>query len=239
MYTTNFLQSAVHMLGCLRTSLRHCRSASVAAGGTFPVSATLRAEHTRHRAKLMLKTEIHVFRCNAGIKMGPLGCCSWRLAGTTVLLLAAAVLWPASSPNPYIRSNASFGVRLAAGQGLAVSSELLGAGEAATATQLELFEDSLNIATTGGRGRGGRGGSGGLAASAFTDADRLQQLQRGIYYIAAAPKNFTSCQFKYKWRKRRAGDTALRSDCNNFVPSQPRDQVRCDTCGAAGWKRHH
>jgi hypothetical protein len=168
--------------------------------------------------------------------MAPLGRCSWRLAGTTAVLLAVAVLWPASSPDPYRHSIPSFGVRLAAGQGLAVSSELLGAGEAATATQLELFEDSLNIATTGGRGRGVWGGSGGLAASAFTDADRLQQLQRGIYYIAAAPKNFTSCQFKYKWRKRRAGDTALRSDCNNFVPSQPRDQVRCDACCVAGLK---
>jgi hypothetical protein len=160
--------------------------------------------------------------------MRPSDCCSWRLAATTAVLLAAAVLWPASSPDPYIRSIQSFGVRLAAGQGLAVSSDLLSAGEAATATQLELFEDSLSIATTGGRGRGGRGGSGGLAASAFTDADRLQQLQRGIYYIAAASKNFTSCQFKYQWRKRRAGDTLVRGDCNNFVPSRPRDQVRCE-----------
>jgi hypothetical protein len=160
--------------------------------------------------------------------MAPLGHCSWRLASTTVVLLAAAVLWPASQSNHSRSSFQPFGIRLAAGQGLAVSSELLGAGEAATATQLELFEDSLNIATTGGKGRGGRGGSGSLAASAFTDADRLQQLQRGIYYIAAAPKNFTSCQFKYKWRRRRVGDTALRSDCNNFVPSKPRDQVRSE-----------
>jgi hypothetical protein len=157
--------------------------------------------------------------------MTPLGRCSWRVLGTTVLLLAAAVLWPASSPNSCSSSFQSFGARLASGQGLAVSSELLGAGEAATANQLEVFEDSLIIATTGGRGRGGRGASGNLGASAFTDADRLQQLQRGIYYIAAAPKNLTSCQFKYKWKRRRAGDTALRSDCNNFVPSRPRDQV--------------
>jgi hypothetical protein len=114
---------------------------------------------------------------------------------------------------------------MASGQGLAISSEQLGAGEAATATQLEYFEDSLNIATTGGRGRGGRGGSGNLGASAFTDVDQLQQMQRGIYYLAAAAKSFPSCQHKYGWSKRGAEDTLLRSDCNNVVPSKPRDQV--------------
>jgi hypothetical protein len=49
------------------------------------------------------------------------------------------------------------GVRTAAGQGLAVGSDNLGAGAEATATEFELFEDSLHLSTTGGKGRGGRG----------------------------------------------------------------------------------
>eukprot|EP00882_Tetradesmus_deserticola_P003461 GHRQ01003660.1.p1 GENE.GHRQ01003660.1~~GHRQ01003660.1.p1 ORF type:complete len:712 (+),score=141.58 GHRQ01003660.1:390-2525(+) len=157
----------------------------------------------------------------------PCGC--WRLA---VLLLAAAVLWPASPHGPCSKGRPPCGVRMAAGQGLAVSSEQLGAGEAATATQLEYFEESLILATTGGRGRGGRGASGRLGASSFTDVDQLLQLQRGIYYLAAAAKTFPSCQHKYGWAKRPAGDTSLRADCNNFVPSKPRDQKSCSTCVA-------
>jgi hypothetical protein len=146
-----------------------------------------------------------------------------RLLLAVTLLAAAALLpWP---PDTCSGRCPAVGVRVAAGQGLAVSSEQLGAGEAATATQLEYFEDSLNIATTGGRGRGGRGGSGNLGASAFTDVDQLQQMQRGIYYLAAAAKSFPSCQHKYGWTQRRAGDTKLRADCNNYVPTITRDQV--------------
>lgn len=50
------------------------------------------------------------------------------------------------------------GVQLfAAGQGLDVSGTSLGAGALATATEFERFEDTLGLATTGGRGRSGRG----------------------------------------------------------------------------------
>lgn len=151
-------------------------------------------------------------------------CGRWHLVVT--LLAAAALLpWQTCISTGGSKCCPVLGVRMVAGQGLAVSSEQLGAGEAATATQLEYFEDALNIATTGGRGRGGRGGTGNLAAAAFTDVDRLQHMQRGIYYLAAAAKSFPSCQHKYGWAQRRAGDTLLRADCNNFVPSTPRDQV--------------
>ncbi|WIA08057.1 hypothetical protein OEZ85_007523 [Tetradesmus obliquus] len=55
-------------------------------------------------------------------------------------------------------------------------------------------------------------------------------MQRGIYYLAAAAKSFPSCQHKYGWTQRRSGDTLLQADCNNFVPSKPRDQKACSTC---------
>jgi hypothetical protein len=38
-----------------------------------------------------------------------------------------------------------------------VGSDNLGAGAEATATEFELFEDSLHLSTMGGKGRGGRG----------------------------------------------------------------------------------
>jgi hypothetical protein len=48
-------------------------------------------------------------------------------------------------------------LQAAAVQGLSVGSDNMGAGAEATATEFELFEDSLHLSTTGGKGRGGRG----------------------------------------------------------------------------------
>jgi hypothetical protein len=66
------------------------------------------------------------------------------------ITLIAVASW-SSSKHP------AAGVRTVAGQGLAVGSDNLGAGAEATATEFELFEDSLHLSTTGGKGRGGRG----------------------------------------------------------------------------------
>jgi hypothetical protein len=70
------------------------------------------------------------------------------------LVLAITLIVAASCP--YSKHPAA-GVRTVAGQGLAVGSDNLGAGAEATATEFELFEDSLHLSTTGGKGRGGRG----------------------------------------------------------------------------------
>jgi hypothetical protein len=47
----------------------------------------------------------------------------------------------------------SSSILMAAGQGLSVSGESLGAGAEATANEFEQFESALVLATTGGRGR--------------------------------------------------------------------------------------
>ena len=44
-------------------------------------------------------------------------------------------------------------IRFAAGQGLNVGADNLGAGVAATALEFEQFESALELASTGGRGR--------------------------------------------------------------------------------------
>lgn len=68
------------------------------------------------------------------------------MAAAALLLVVAAMLL------------ASTGLLLqpASAQGLGVAPDLLGAGAQATATAFEEFEDVLNLATVGGRGRGGR-----------------------------------------------------------------------------------
>jgi hypothetical protein len=64
---------------------------------------------------------------------------------TTVVLAAALLAVLLGGPRR--------AVRLAAGQGLAVSADNLGAGAEATANEFEQFESALELATTGGRGR--------------------------------------------------------------------------------------
>lgn len=98
-----------------------------------------------------------------------------------VLLAAAAVL-----------SLAGQLVQQAAGQGLAVSTEALGAGELTPATQFDYWEQAVALGDgTGGRGKGQRGGTGNLAGS-LKDVDQLQQLQRAMYYIGGGPTAYFS-----------------------------------------------
>jgi hypothetical protein len=154
----------------------------------------------------------------------------WKNRCRLVVALVAVVLllpWPSCKPIQQQRQHTLQPTRFAAGQGLSVSSEQLGAGEVATATQFQDFEDSLAISNTGGRGRGGRGGSNTLGSPAFNDADRLQEMQLSIYNVAAAPSVYPSCQHA---GTRRKGDTSRRPDCNNFVPRVVRDQKSCSTC---------
>ncbi|KAF8069582.1 hypothetical protein HT031_001699 [Scenedesmus sp. PABB004] len=123
--------------------------------------------------------------------------------------------------------------RGAGGQGLDASAEQLGAGEALTASQFDAFEEALALAagSTGGRGNGGRGGS--LTGStAFTDAQRLGDLQRGVYYLAAAPKDFGVCDsLSVRSEGPLREPLPRRHDCNTHVPP-PRDQRECQTCVA-------
>ncbi|KAF8055998.1 hypothetical protein HT031_006519 [Scenedesmus sp. PABB004] len=121
------------------------------------------------------------------------------------------------------------GTRGVAGQGLGVSPDQLGEGEAATASQFEVFEDALALAaqSTGGRGNGGRGGTN-VGSSAFTDADRLRTLQTGVYYLAGAAEAFGTCRSGGAGTARR-GRVPRRATCNAFVPP-PRDQKECSTC---------
>ncbi|KAF8056023.1 MSL1 [Scenedesmus sp. PABB004] len=121
------------------------------------------------------------------------------------------------------------GTRGVAGQGLGVSPDQLGEGEAATASQFEVFEDALALAaqSTGGRGNGGRGGTN-VGSSAFTDADRLRTLQTGVYYLAGAAEAFGTCRGGGAGTARR-GRVPRRATCNAFVPP-PRDQKECSTC---------
>lgn len=151
----------------------------------------------------------------------------WTVRCQLCVVLAAAVLlvpWPAAQQQQQQPPACS---RCAAGQGLSVSQEQLGAGEVATASQFQVFEDSLTISNTGGRGRGGRGGSGNLGSAAFTDAERLAEMQLGIYNLASAPSSYPSCQHK---DGRRRSSTARRTDCNNYIPNVVRDQKSCSTC---------
>lgn len=68
------------------------------------------------------------------------------------------------------------------GQGLAATSETLGAGELAAVDALAQFQDLLDVSVTftGGRGGGGRGGSGsgggrgGRRGAWFADTQSLQ-----------------------------------------------------------------
>lgn len=69
-----------------------------------------------------------------------------RMPAAALLLLAAAVLLGPSGPL----------LQPASAQGLGVAPDLLGAGAQATATAFEDFQDVLNLATVGGRGRGTR-----------------------------------------------------------------------------------
>lgn len=163
----------------------------------------------------------------------------WIAKCRLAAVLAAAVLlvpWPLHQPAQQLqqRQQQHWSLRqqpacsrCAAGQGLSVSQEQLGAGEVATASQFQVFEDSLTISNTGGRGRGGRGGSGNLGSAAFTDAERLTELQLGIYNLASAPSDYPSCQHK-DGRPRKG--TARRPDCNNYIPTLIRDQKSCSTC---------
>jgi hypothetical protein len=62
-------------------------------------------------------------------------------------------------------------MRTAAAQGLSVGSDNLGAG-----AEFELFEDSLHLSTTGGKGKGGRG-----------VRDDVSKLYHRILHAACAP----------------------------------------------------
>jgi hypothetical protein len=74
-----------------------------------------------------------------------------RAYALSVVLLLLMASWPSCKQQ-------TGGLRTAAAQGLSVGSDNMGAGAEATATEFELFEDSLHLSTTGGKGRGGRGG---------------------------------------------------------------------------------
>ncbi|KAF8063660.1 MSL1 [Scenedesmus sp. PABB004] len=143
-----------------------------------------------------------------------------RMRLRPLVLLAAALLLGGWTGGPL----------RAAGQGLEASSEQLGAGEAATASEFEVFEDALSLAaqSTGGRGNGGRGGTN-VGSTTFTDTDRLAALQRGVYYLAGAAKEFGTCAGLDVRSGPRREVVQRRSDCNAFVPP-PRDQQECNTC---------
>lgn len=113
-----------------------------------------------------------------------------------LLLLAAAVLL-----------NTGLLLQPASAQGLGVAPDLLGAGAQATATAFEEFQDVLNLATVGGRGRGGRGTSGNLGG--FSDARDFEQTQAAMYYIAGSSQSYLS-----------------------KVIGKPRNQRKCLTCVA-------
>ncbi|WIA11336.1 hypothetical protein OEZ85_011459 [Tetradesmus obliquus] len=119
------------------------------------------------------------------------------MAAAALLLLVAAVLLASTGPL----------LQPASAQGLGVAPDLLGAGAQATATAFEEFEDVLNLATVGGRGRGGRGSSGNIGG--FSDARDFEQTQAAMYYIAGSSSSYLS---------RAVG--------------QPRDQGKCLTCVA-------
>uniref|UniRef100_A0A383W511 Gnk2-homologous domain-containing protein n=1 Tax=Tetradesmus obliquus TaxID=3088 RepID=A0A383W511_TETOB len=77
---------------------------------------------------------------------------------------------------------------LVAGQGLDVSADNLGAG--AEANEFEQFESALELATTGGRGRGTKGGSSNLGG--FANVKSFATLQTAMYYIAGSPQVYDS-----------------------------------------------
>uniref|UniRef100_A0A383W9S6 Peptidase C1A papain C-terminal domain-containing protein n=1 Tax=Tetradesmus obliquus TaxID=3088 RepID=A0A383W9S6_TETOB len=91
---------------------------------------------------------------------------------------------------PYQVPHSSSGIRLASGQGLSVSADNLGAGAEATANEFEQFESALELATTGGRGRGGRGSNNNLGG--FSNPKSFATMQTAMYYIAGSPQVYDS-----------------------------------------------
>uniref|UniRef100_A0A383VW72 Peptidase C1A papain C-terminal domain-containing protein n=1 Tax=Tetradesmus obliquus TaxID=3088 RepID=A0A383VW72_TETOB len=103
--------------------------------------------------------------------------------------LLAAVIAAAPFNGP-TSSSSTCCMRLAAGQGLSVSADNLGAGAEATASEFEQFESALVLATTGGRGRGSRGGSSNIGG--FANARSFAAMQTAMYYIAGSPQVYDS-----------------------------------------------
>lgn len=138
-----------------------------------------------------------------GVNLGLLAVCHAVLAA--VLLVPG---WPGCQPPR----------RFAAGQGLSITNDQLGAGEIATADEFSRWEEALELAsqTTGGRSIGGKGGT--RTGAIFKTANKMEQLQLSMYYISGSPKVYNS------WNTSDTGGV-------NLVP-RARDQGECWTCVA-------